>query len=141
MTCWIRGLAVTALVAAAAETGCAEPPAGAGGPPKPTIQTVAQNPAAWLGKDAALTGTLENQGVNYFTDMRLVLRDDQGHSIAVKPWLPVSVPPAPQGGTRPRTLSQFLGKKVDLQATVRHGELRHAGTTYYLEVKQARTLE
>jgi hypothetical protein len=37
-------------------------------------------------------------------------------------------------------LSSFLGKKCDLQGVVRHGELR--GTeAYYLEVKQARTVE
>jgi hypothetical protein len=141
MSSWIRCLSVAALAGAAAEGACAAPPAGAGGAARPTIKAIAQDPAAWLDKEAALTGTLENQGANYFTDLRVVLRDDEGNAVAVKPWLPVSVPPGPKTGPRPKTLSSYLGKKVDLQCTVRRGELRGAGTTYYLEVKQARTLD
>lgn len=139
MASWIRCLSLVALVAASGEARCATPPSGAGGPPKPTVKSIAQDPASWVDKDAVLTGTLENQGANYFTDLRVVLRDDEGNKLAVKPWLPVAVPPGPRSGPRPKTLSQYLGKKVELVATLRHGELRDAGTTYYLEVKEART--
>jgi hypothetical protein len=139
MASWIRCLPVLALAGATAEARCATPPQGAESPGKPTVKAIAQDPAAWLDKEAALTGTLENQGANYFTDLRVVLRDDEGHAVAVKPWLPVAVPPGPKPGPRPKTLSSYLGKKVDLRATVRRGELRGVGTTYYLEVKEART--
>jgi len=141
MASWIRCLSMIALVGAAGESRCAEPPPGAVRPPRASVKAVAQDPAAWLDKEASLSGTLENRGSNYFTDLRVVLRDDEGHVLAVKPWLPVSVPPGPGPGPRPRTLSQYLGKKVDLLATLRRGELRNAGTSYYLEVKEARTLD
>ena len=129
------------LVGAAAETRCATPPSGETAPRGPSVKAIAQEPAAWVGQEATLSGTLENQGANYFTDLRVVLRDDEGHAVAVKPWLPTSVPPGPKGGPRPRTLSNYLGKKVRLLATVRHGQLHDAAPTYYLEVKQARTLD
>jgi hypothetical protein len=134
----VRGLPLAVLVAAVPGIACATPQA-AGHAPQPTVRTVAQDPGAWLDKDVELRGTLENRGTNAFTDLRVVLRDDQGHAVTVKPWLPVSVPPGPRpGGPRPKTLSSYLGKTVDLKATVRRGELRGAGATYYLEVKQAR---
>lgn len=141
MAAGLRWVAVAVLAGASPEIACATPQA-AGHAPAATVKGVAQDPAAWLDKDVGLVGTLENRGANYFKDLRVVLRDDDGHEIAVRPWLPVSVPPGPPGGApRPRTLSSYLGKKVDLQATVRRGELRGAGPTYYLEVKQARTVD
>lgn len=129
-------------VAGAAQTGCAEPPAEAPAA-RPTIGAIAQSPDSWVDKDATLTGRLANQGANYFTDLRVVLKDDAGHSLAVKPWLPTALPPAPPGPgstTRPRTLAQFLGHKVELQATVRHGPLGEADI-YYLEVKEAKIVD
>ena len=137
----VRCLLLIILVGAVPGLACATPQA-AGPSPRPSIKALAQDPAAFLDKDVELTGTLENQGANYFTDLRVVLRDGEGNAVAVKPWLPVSVPPGPKtGAPRPKTLSSYLGKKVDLEATVRRGELRGAGTTYYLEVKQARTVD
>jgi hypothetical protein len=108
----------------------------------PTLKAIARDPSAWLDKETALTGTLENQGANYFTDLRVVLMDAEGNAIAVKPWLPTALPPGPKAGaTRPPTLAQFLGKRVTLRAFVRQGELRGVAKAYYLEVKDARPVD
>jgi hypothetical protein len=140
---WMRKIGLMLAVGGVAGIGCAETPATAPAA-RPTVGAIAQSPAAWVDKEATLTGRLANQGANYFTDLRVVLKDDSGHVLAVKPWLPTALPPAPPGAgggaTRPRTLAQFLGRKVELEATVRYGSLNE-GDTYYLEVKQARTVD
>ena len=141
MASWMRWVAVALAVGGAGETRCAETPATPSPPARVPIRAIAQRPAEWVGKEALLTGTLANQGVNYFTDLRVVLKDDEGHALAVKPWLPTALPPAPGAGPRPKTLTQYLGKRVELQATVRHGALRAVGETYYLEVKEARAVD
>jgi hypothetical protein len=139
---WMRRIACVLAVTGVAETGCAEPPPATSAAARPTIGAITQSPAAWVDRDATVTGRLANQGANYFTDLRVVLKDDAGHALAVKPWLPIALPPAPpgSGGTRPRTLAQFLGRKVELEATLRHGFLGET-ETYYLEVKRARTVD
>lgn len=139
MSVWIRCALTLALVEGVAEGRCGEALPGSGGPPHTAVKAVAQDPAAYVGKTIAVAGTLENEGANYFTDLRVVLRDDTGGKILVKPWLPTALPPGPKAGPRPRTLAQYLGKKVDLVATVRHGEWRDGAKAYYLEVKEART--
>jgi len=116
-------------------------------PAKPTavqVQELAAQPAKYLKQTVLTSGTLENQGKNYFTDLRLILKDDQGRFVHVRPWLPVSLPPTPPGRSganekRP-VLSDFLGKKVELTAVVQKGDLRRAGDVYYLEVSSARIL-
>jgi hypothetical protein len=138
MSLWIQGALAIALVAGTAEGGCTEPPPRPGGEPQVALKSLARDPAAYLDKAIAATGTLANEGKNYFTDLRVVLRDDAGNRIAVKPWLPTALPPAPRPGPRPPTLAQYLGKTLDLVATVRHGELRDGTKAYYLEVKEAR---
>lgn len=108
----------------------------------PTLKAIARDPAAWVDQDASVTGTLQNEGTNYFTDLRVVLKDAEGHAIAVKPWLPAALPPGPKAGApRPPTLAQFLGKTVTLRATVRRGEIKGAAKPFYLEVKEARPAE
>lgn len=103
-----------------------------------TLQSVAEHPEAYLDQTVSVTGTLVNEGKNYFTDFRLVLRDEGGRSIPVKPWLPAEIPPAAKPGPRPPTLSQYLDKTVELTATVRHGELGRQGVVFFLEVKSAK---
>lgn len=108
-----------------------------------SLESVAKNPKDYLGKRVRLTGRLENEGKNLFTDMRIVLKDAEGNSIHVRPWLPVSLPPLPPGhtGQRPSTMSEFLGKQVELDAVVARGTIKKLGEVYLLEVHSAKVLK
>jgi hypothetical protein len=118
-----------ATVAGAEDTGAASV----------SLEVLVGNPEGYVGKAVQVTGTLENAGSNYFTDLRVQLRDDQGHAIAVQPWLPTALPPGPKrpGVTPPPTLSTYMGKRVDLTAVVEHGELPRRDEVFYLKVQSA----
>ncbi len=114
------------------------------GPQAVSVASVSAHPEDYVGKAIRVTGTLENQGSNYFTDLRVVLRDAQGSTIRVRPWLPTSLPPGPSrpATKAPATLSQFLGKKVELTSEVARGQLPpKEEQVYFLQVKSARVLE
>jgi hypothetical protein len=106
------------------------------------VKAIADRPADFAGKLVLLEGTLVNEGKNYFTDLRVVLKDKEGNRIHVRPWLPMEMPPGPPGmkGTRP-TLSQYLNKQVELTGTVEKGALRALGEVHQVVVKQARILK
>ena len=106
------------------------------------VSTVASNPERFVGRSLTLRGTLSNNGKNYFTDLIVVLTDDKDESfVYIQPWLPTSVPPS-LPGTAPRdTLSNYLDKKVELEGTLRFGEVKKVGDAHYLEVTSARILE
>jgi hypothetical protein len=124
-------LALCALVALTA--GCCKRQACGGAGPAASVPELAGSPAGFLDRTVTVAGLLSNAGGNYFTDLRLVLSDG-GSSAAVRPWLPLEVPPRrPGAGTsRPAVLSDYLGKKVRIT-----GCLRKEGTGYVLEVQQA----
>ena len=107
-----------------------------------TLQSLTADAQRYVGQTIRVRGTLENAGTNYFTDLRVQLRDEKGHSIAVNPWLPTALPPGPKrpGVTPPETLSTFLGNQVELVAEVQHGEMPKAGTVFYLKVKGAQRI-
>jgi len=118
---------------------------GAQRPVQATLKELAAQPERYLKATVQVTGILENQGKNFFTDLRLVLKDGEGRLFPVRPWLPLSLPPrppapqAPSGPARqPAVLSDFLGKRVELTGIVEKGALRHAGEVYYLTVQEAR---
>jgi hypothetical protein len=98
-----------------------------------SIEIVAGNPEAFLGKTVQLTGRLENRGTNYFTDMELAITDEDGHFVRVRPWLPLEVA---QGNSQ-RTLSQFLERPVALTGVMVRDSLQGVGETYLLEVDSA----
>ena len=108
-----------------------------------TVESLATESQRHLGRTVRVRGTLQNAGSNYFTDLRVELRDEKGHSVAVEPWLPTSLPPGPKrpGVTPPRTLSTFLGKQVELVAELQHGERQKAGVGYFLKVKAAELVQ
>src|SRR5262245_34575674 len=124
-----------------------KPPANPSeGPQTVSVESLSAHPESYVGKTLRVTGTLENQGSNYFTDLRVALRDALGNAIRVRPWLPTSLPPGPSrpgGGTKaPPTLSQFLGKKVELTSEVNQGQLPPRDEkVYFLQVKSARVVE
>jgi len=124
---------------------CAAAPTVQDRQPEPlvSVEALASSPEQYLGKTVRVKGTLENEGTNYFTDMRLVLKDAGGHFVHVRPWLPFETPPAPPNapGRRPETLSRFLGKTVELVATVERDTVKRVGEVYLLVVKSAKVVE
>jgi hypothetical protein len=111
--------------------------------PVVSVEALASSPDQYLGKTVRVKGTLENQGTNYFTDLRLVLKDQDGNFVHVRPWLPLETPPAPPNapGRRPETLSRFLGKTVELVATLDRDTVKRVGEVYLLVVKSAKVVE
>jgi hypothetical protein len=107
-----------------------------------TVGALAHNPDRYLKKTVRVVGRLENEGKNYFTDLRIALRDKQGNSVYVRPWLPAELPPSPPGfaGRRPQLLSQLLGKEVELTAVVERGIVKNRGQVHLLNVKSARVV-
>ena len=128
------------LTLASSSLMCAQPQG-----PRPAVVSVrelAAEPQKFLGRSIRVSGTLENEGKNYFTDLRVVIKDKEGRKIHVRPWLPMSLPPRPPSaegtGKQPVLLSHYLGKEIELTAVIRKGPLRHAGDVYHLEVSEAR---
>jgi len=78
-----------------------------------------------------VTGLLYNAGSNYFTDLKVFLKDKQD-SIRVRTWLPIETPPpATLEGKQSKVLSNYLAKEVRLRAYLRKSD------DYYLEVESA----
>lgn len=131
---------LTAVSACASEMP-APLPAAASVQPEPDIKSVASDPTRFIGKTVTLSGTLANQGKNYFTDLVVILNDEKKENfIYVEPWLPTSVPPALPGIPARETLADYLDQKVELSGTLRFGELRRVGEAHFLEVTSARIL-
>ncbi len=138
---WIAGAA-----RCASEAPESEPPAlEAAGDAVPLValEAVARNPEGFAGRPLRIAGTLESVGKNYFTDLRVVLKNDRGDSVYVRPWLAMELPPAPPGagGQRPDVLSRYLGKRVELTAVLDRGALKNVGQVYLLKVDSARIIE
>lgn len=109
--------------------------------PKPvTVKEVARNPEAYLKQFLRVAGKLENKGENLFTDLKVVLRDAEDNEIYVRPWLPISLPPRPPGssGAKPPVLSDYLGRRVEVDAVLERGTLKKLGEVYILNVKSAK---
>jgi len=111
--------------------------------PVVSVEALATSPDQYLGKTVRVKGILENEGTNYFTDMRLVLKDQEGNFVHVRPWLPLETPPAPPNAPEPKpeTLSRFLGETVDLVATLDRDTVRRVGEVYLLVVKSAKIVD
>ncbi len=125
----ILAVACLALVLAG---GCRRQTAGRGAPQPATVAQLSRDAAAWRDRCVTVSGRLGNAGGNYFTDLRLELADSTGAAVAVKPWLPLELPPPRPGAPRqrPAVLSDYLGKRVTIRAC-----LRRDTEPSYLEVQ------
>lgn len=88
-----------------------------GSPAVLTVEQIAQQPKKYSGRAVQTEGVLKNAGGNYFTDLRLILTGNKGGEIEVTAWAPLEVPPPRPGPNRPRrpkVMSDFLGKKMNL---------------------------
>lgn len=112
-----------------------------------SMRQLIENKESFLGKEIRVTGNLENIGKNYFTDLKVVLRnpdEENGDFIYVRPWLPLEFPTLPPGAPsskRPDTLSKYLGQTVELIGLFNKGNLKHVGEVRLLEVESAKILE
>jgi hypothetical protein len=132
--------AALATLALLGMTGCCHSP-GAGSLDfrAAAIDKVVAAPASFAGRRIEVQGTLANAGDNYFTDLRLELRDGSGGSIAVQGWLPLEAPPPRinnSARTRPAVLSDYLGKLVRLRGT-----WQQAKSGYQLQVEEGTIIE
>lgn len=112
-----------------------------------SIRELIEKGETLLGKRIRVAGKLENIGKNYFTDLKVVLKDpdhENGDFIYVRPWLPLEFPPGPPGSRaqeKPETLSQYLGQTVELTAVLKNALLKHVGEVRLLEVESAQIVE
>jgi hypothetical protein len=109
-------------------------------------------PSELLAKENQLTnqpvtveGVLVNQGTNYFTDLKVVLKDGKDRSetgVRVQPWLPTELPPLPSGNRSSRpTLSDYLGKRIVVEGVLTDSAAENGGTAKILRVDKARIVE
>ena len=97
-----------------------------------------------VGRPVTVEGTLTNAGTNYFTDLRVVLKDskDASEGVLVQPWLPVSLPPHQSSADASTpTLAEYLGKKVIIKGVLTDGVLKNVGQTKVLRVESAQIIE
>jgi hypothetical protein len=106
-----------------------------------TVAELAAKPEAFVDKPVSVRGRLENIGQNYFRDRRIVLTDAKGRRIDVRPWLPLSRPPAQAQAQTGGTLAEFLDHQVELVGSlVKRTEPNRPGE-YIFQVTSAKILD
>jgi len=138
------------LLALTTTLGSCAPQAAAVDPQNPTVETqpktvsiadVAAKPAMYVEQTILVRGKLMNAGTNYFTDRRIVLTDEKGHTIEVRPWLPISRP-APSSQTRTgATLAEFLDRQVELVGSLAPRTEPTRQNEFIFSVKSAKILD
>ena len=91
-------------------------------------------------KPVVVQGTLSNSGTNYFTDLRVILKDntDAAAGVIVQPWLPIETRQHQTDGSPPTAkLSDFLGKKVEIsrRADRQRSQARRPGEDFTCRVR------
>jgi hypothetical protein len=95
-------------------------------------------------KPVTVEGTLSNSGSNYFTDLRVILKDskESAEGVLVQPWLPVETPPKPEStGRSAPALSDYFGKKVVINGVLTDGVVKKVGATKLLRVDSVRIVD
>ncbi len=86
------------------------------------IKEITSNPSRYIHKEVMVEGRLENEGRDYFTDLRLVLKDEEGNKLSVEPWLPLELPPPPplkDKGERPAVIREYLNKRIKIKGIIK----------------------
>ena len=105
------------------------------------LADVAAKPEAYVEQTILVRGKLINAGTNYFKDRRIVLQDEKGHSIEVRPWLPIARP-SPAGQTQAgTTLAEYLDRQVELVGSVTRRTEPARKDEFIFTVKSARVLD
>ena len=95
-------------------------------------------------KPVVVQGILSNSGTNYFTDLRVILKDntDAAAGVIVQPWLPIETRQHQTDGSPPTAkLSDFLGKKVEIHGVLTDSVVKHVGPAKILRVESVRILD
>jgi len=118
-----------------------QPPTVETQPKTVSIADVAAKPAMYVEQTILLRGKLMNAGTNYFKDRRIVLTDEKGHTIEVRPWLPISRP-APSSQTQTgATLAEFLDRQVELVGSLAPRTEPTRQNEFIFSVKSAKILD
>jgi M6 family metalloprotease-like protein len=106
-------------------------------PTPSSIDAITKAPDGFAQKVISLSGVIQNTGINYFNNLRLVLTDQTGRSIPVQVPLPIELPPAQLGKqtkSGPKTISTFLGSDVTVTGKVVSSEVQGFGKIYVFQV-------
>ncbi len=96
------------------------------------------------GEEVVVEGVLTNEGTNYFTDRKLVVKGQEGGEIIVTTPVPLESMAAgarSAGATRPRDLSDILGKKVVVRGRVQKEMQKGTGLTDVLVIEEFEVIE
>jgi hypothetical protein len=129
---------------ASASTHAVETQKPAGEEQLPEISRLADlvaKPETYGDQPIRVRGKLENAGKNFFTDRRIALNDGKGHSLEVRPWLPLSRP-GPSSGTRSGpTLADYLDQQVEIVGSLTRRTEPDRKPDYILQVKSAKVVD
>ena len=118
-----------------------QPPTAEAQPKAVSLADVAAKPELYVEQTILLRGKLMNAGTNYFKDRRIVLTDEKGHTIEVRPWLPIARP-APSSQTRTgATLAEFLDRQVELVGSLTPRTEPTRQNEFIFSVKSAKILD
>lgn len=133
----------TTLGSCAAQTAAVDPqpPSAETQPKVVSLADVAAKPNMYVEQTILLRGKLINAGTNYFKDRRIVLTDEKGHTIEVRPWVPITRP-APSSQTRTgATLAEFLDRQVELVGSLTPRTEPTRQNEFIFTVKSAKILD
>lgn len=100
-------------------------------PPATALPDIWSNPAAYLGQEVTVEGTLEAEGRGL--DVRFFLRGPGEARLQVTPWAPLEVMHPPGGeGPRPRIMADYVGRTMRLS-----GVIARIGEDWLLQVEKA----
>ena len=94
-----------------------------------TIEQLANNPQAYLGKNVTTEGVLFRTVGGKASDAKYYLSDGNGDSIMVAPFAQYSVPTCPPSSVScnpPRTLADYIGNKVRILGALEEMETPYA---------------
>ncbi|WP_439397252.1 hypothetical protein ACRQ5Q_09145 [Bradyrhizobium sp. PMVTL-01] len=96
-----------------------------------------------MNNNLVVEGVLENEGTNYFTNSRLVIRQPgSDKSVVVRLRTPLEIQRLPsEQQSIPPTQADYLGKKVKIQGVLKEQFVKGLGRAVVLESAQPPSIE
>lgn len=139
----IPSFAVIILIFATSTLALGQTSGLAGSPRVLTPSQVIQDKDKLLNNNLVVEGVLENEGTNYFTNSRLVIKQpgsDKSLVVRLRTPLETQRPPNDQQSAPP-TQADYLGKKVKIQGVLKEQFVRGVGRAVVLETAQPPSIE
>lgn len=139
----IPSFAVIVLIFATSTLALGQTSGLAGSPQVLTPSQVIQDKDKLLNNNLVVEGVLENEGTNYFTNSRLVIKQpgsDKSLVVRLRTPLETQRPPNDQQSAPP-TQADYLGKKVKIQGVLKEQFVRGVGRAVVLETAQPPSIE